>query len=556
VTVARKGRPRRGSIYVHGASVTVGHDAKGKPVVQPAADGVSHWDVRVTLPDGSRSKPIHMKPGMSEARARDRALRYTQIAEHEGGVLEDEAEATTPEAGETFAAYVTRWCAERERRGLTSAHDDRGRLTKWACATLGPRAVASIATRDLERLVEDLDNRVRARELSWQTARNTWGAVSKLFHDACRSKALALRVREDNPAAGVAGPDRGVRKSKSYLYPAEFLSLASCPRVPLRWRRLFALAIYTYTRAGELEALEREDVDLTAGVLHVHRAIDRSEAGEVKETKTNNPRRIPIEPTLAPLLEALAHEGEGPNVLAMPPACDLSKRLRQYLKWAGVTRAELFANDRTRKQITFHDLRATGVTWMAMRGDGPMLIMQRAGHADFKTTMGYVREAENLGHATGAPFPPLPAALLSPGVSSEGPATWAKLRGSTWKKKGVPSGIRIRAGAADPPVCRDDPHGTPGDTYAGKVDKYANPRGETKPAGGSAAAPNTAPTTRRARMLANLAADLQAAAAEGDAVAVRIAHEAIGRLLAASAAEPAAVVDLDAERARRNGAAG
>ena len=119
----------------------------------------------------------------------------------------------------------------------------------------------------------------------------------------------------------------------------------------------------------------------------------------------------------------------------MPPACDLSARLRQYLKWSGVKRAELFANDATRKQLTFHGLRAMGVTWMAIRGDEPIKIMRRAGHEDFATTTGYVREAENLVYPLGDVFPPLPPALLeSSAESSEGPAQWGLLRETTWKK--------------------------------------------------------------------------------------------------------------------------
>lgn len=48
------------------------------------------------------------------------------------------------------------------------------------------------------------------------------------------------------------------------------------------------------------------------------------------------------------------------------------------------------------KWITFHDLRATGITWMAVRGDDPLKIKQRAGHASLSTTEGYIRLAEEL----------------------------------------------------------------------------------------------------------------------------------------------------------------
>jgi len=96
----------------------------------------------------------------------------------------------------------------------------------------------------------------------------------------------------------------------------------------------------------------------------------------------------------------------------MPSAGVLSYKLKRYLARAGVERSDLFASDTTRKAITFHDLRATGITWMAARGDDPLRIMQRAGHADFETTKIYMREAENLSKAFGTVFPPLPARLL------------------------------------------------------------------------------------------------------------------------------------------------
>jgi len=72
-------------------------------------------------------------------------------------------------------------------------------------------------------------------------------------------------------------------------------------------------------------------------------------------------------------------------------------------------RQELLAvDDETRKPITFHDLRATGITWMAARGDDPLRSKQRAGHSSFSTTEGYILEAENLGASFGRVFPPLP----------------------------------------------------------------------------------------------------------------------------------------------------
>lgn len=69
--------------------------------------------------------------------------------------------------------------------------------------------------------------------------------------------------------------------------------------------------------------------------------------------------------------------------------------------------------------MTFHDLRSTGITWMAVRGDGPLKIKHKAGHRQFTTTEGYIREAVAVRDGFGDPFPRLPQEIVSSAVSSE-----------------------------------------------------------------------------------------------------------------------------------------
>ena len=390
------GRPRKGCVFEHG----------------------DHFDARITLPGGSRSRPICLPQGMTEAKARERALEMTELARaealphsHTGAGMA--STGTASDAPETVEAWSTRWCDAREARGLTSVDDDRGRLRKWVLPKLGPRAITTITRTDLEALVEDLDSRVRAEELSWKTALNVWGLLSKMFDDACNGKQLALRVLTTDPASGVRGPDRGTKKSKVYLYPSELLKLVSCERVPIRWRRLFSITTYLYLRAAEVRGLDWGDFDLEHRLVFIHRTVDDS--GAERSTKGEESRRVPIEPTLLPLLHAMKEEAQGVGrvIDRMPPEEDLAQKLRHWLGRAGVTRAELFASDRTRRQLRFHDLRATGITWRAIRGDDPLKIMKAAGHKDFATTMAYVRDAEQVSDGFGSVFAPLPESLSS-----------------------------------------------------------------------------------------------------------------------------------------------
>jgi integrase len=139
----------------------------------------------------------------------------------------------------------------------------------------------------------------------------------------------------------------------------------------------------------------------------IHQSAD-ADTGAVKATKTKDVRKVPIEPNLLPLLEHMRDQasGEGRVVTALPPRESLAKRLRKYLTWAGVTRAELFAEDETRRAINFHDLRHTGITWRAVRGDEPLKVQRAAGHDDLATTQRYINEAQTFeGVRFGEPFP-------------------------------------------------------------------------------------------------------------------------------------------------------
>jgi len=136
---------------------------------------------------------------------------------------------------------------------------------------------------------------------------------------------------------------------------------------------------------------------------------DREPGAVDKGTKTKAARRFAIEPALLPLVKAMHDEAGGKgHVIALPNDKHLARDFRQWLNEAKVGREELQTATPTRKAMTFHDLRATGLTWLAVRGDDPLKIMQRAGHSDFGTTQGYIRMAEAVREGFGQVFPPLP----------------------------------------------------------------------------------------------------------------------------------------------------
>jgi hypothetical protein len=91
----------------------------------------------------------------------------------------------------------------------------------------------------------------------------------------------------------------------------------------------------------------------------------------------------------------------------------------------------------TRAPLTFHDLRATGITLCAVRGDDPLKIKQRAGHTTFQTTEGHIREGEAVREGFGDVFPPLPECVLGRGRSFGPVSARPELKTKSSQKPGV-----------------------------------------------------------------------------------------------------------------------
>ena len=409
-------------------------------MARPASGTVFHeggrWKARLTMPDGRR-KVFPLPAWYTEEQARAKAAEMARAIKLRGV---DAIETIDLPADETFADYADRWCAVREALGLTSVAWDRSRLRIHVLPILGPLSVRMFSTVDVERVRDALDTKIRAgsyvdakgrREaFGWKSASNVWTLLTSMCRDMRTSKDRSLRVRDTNPAVDVAPPDRGKRKAKVYLFPSEFVAVINGD-APLAWRRAFAVATYLYLRRGELDALEWTDVDLEHRRVHVTKA--RQADGTIGAPKNGTSRVVPVEETLLPLLVAMHQESGGVGVVAPIPGADHAARyVREALGRADVTRADLFTSDATRKQLGFHDAtRATGITWAAVRGDEPLRIKQRAGHASFSTTEGYIREADNMREGFGVPFPALPAELLgasAPTVIAEPAAEEARRR--------------------------------------------------------------------------------------------------------------------------------
>jgi len=393
--------------------------ASGTVEFRPGRDGrPGKWWGRFTASDGSRPWiALGEWPNSPQGRARAK-----ETAAHHAPRVKAEVIAT-PKRGpkaKAFRAAAGSWWDDYFRHREALGFDSNEGTYRTHIQPVLDKPWVEVTPTDCERLRDALDAKALEGKASPKTMFNAWTVFTTAAKAAAgqwkKDKPKKLRVRLDNPCTGIVPPDMDDAKELQWLYPDEFQRLVSCALVPLEARRLYALATYLFVRAGELKALDWSEVDVERGIVSVRVSWDR-DSGELKQTKTGNKgiRRFAIEPNLMPLLRAMHLEANGVGpVITMRQQKWWASDLRKHLEAAHVKRAALFRNDATCKRLRFHDLRGTGLTWMAIRGDDALKIQQRAGHTTFEMTQKYIRTAEAVGEVIGAVFPALPASLLSP----------------------------------------------------------------------------------------------------------------------------------------------
>ena len=393
-----------------------------------------HYKVRIRFADGTRHW-IALPTGLTEEQAKERATRLAKKAFDEGWTENTTIDATTGSpvldlstVPAWFDAYLEHKQQRRQAIGAPSSH-----VRNWIIPHLGSKRMDAVTPDDLRALVGILDEAILNEEIRWKTAANIWGTVTKAFKDAANSKNNRLRLLKANPALGIPPPDKGCETEKVHLFPSEFSALMNCGEVPLIRRRAYAIATYMYLRPGELEALDWQDIDLAHEQVTICRSVNREQGGY--KSPKNGYARAPmtVEPALMPLLITMHRERGGRGLVVERGKALDAETLRADLLKAGVTRHELHhgADDPPREWMTLHDLRTTGITWMAVRGDDLLVMKTRAGHSDVKMTEHYIHVASVLNKARyGQPFPALPACLtgeppppVTAKVSPAAPAT-------------------------------------------------------------------------------------------------------------------------------------
>ncbi len=160
--------------------------------------------------------------------------------------------------------------------------------------------------------------------------------------------------------------------------------------LPPRFRMMAYLATFTSLRFGELAALTRRDVDVTAGVVTVRQSQAQLNNGELflKDPKSDAGKRVV--PIPDELLDELKHHlaeyaeaGESDRVFVGAQGGHLRRQNFRKIWLRAIAKSGV-------SPVHFHDLRHTGNTLAAESGATMRELMERMGHASTQAAMIYL----------------------------------------------------------------------------------------------------------------------------------------------------------------------
>ena len=166
-------------------------------------------------------------------------------------------------------------------------------------------------------MLQDFADQLSAQGLSASSVRNTILPLRAIFRRAHRRGDVAI-----NPTLKLTLPVvRGQRERVAG--PTEVGPLLDA--LQPGDRAIYATALYAGLRAGELQALQWDDIDLTNHLIHVKRNWDR-QAGFVAPKSRSGNRRVPITPTLRrELLNHRLQQGTGGREFVFPNKNEASR---------------------------------------------------------------------------------------------------------------------------------------------------------------------------------------------------------------------------------------
>lgn len=304
----------------------------------------------------------------------------------------------SPRLSETpFAEVVAAWKESWPNRlSPTTARRYESILSTYLIPAFGQVPVGRIDHGAVQRFINKLSAQTGDDAPAPGTIRNVFAVLRTAMASGVR-----LGMVRVNPCTNINLP-RANREPMLFLTADEVRKLAET--IDPHYKTLIWTAAITGLRAGELAGLQRQDVDLLRGVIHVRRSIrDVNGVLELGSLKTEYSRRtVSIPKFLSEMLRDHLTEqtkgGTGPDapVFTMKSGGVLRMGLvysnyfrRAAAGWTDKRNGEVHpgALPAAKAGLRFHDLRHTAASLAIAAGEHPKAIQARLGHSSITVTL-------------------------------------------------------------------------------------------------------------------------------------------------------------------------
>jgi len=359
-------------------SVSHTRRSNGEGSVYRTAEGRWRASLILTHPDGDR----RVRRVVS-GRSRAEVVRKLDALKREarGGYV----------SGELTGVYLARWIEGVRPRLRPATHREYSRHVRSYFTPLADVPLTALTPGHVEGMLAGM----LAAGLSPMTAAHARATLRRALHDAERDGLVSRNV------AGLARPPRITRREMHPLTAAEVRDLIDATRQD-EHGPLWALAVGSGLRLGELLGLRWEDFDPEARQLVVRRAMARASDGgwELAEPKTARSRRTVMLPAIARHALLRRRERQEADKQAAGTAWQdrigmvFTDTVGRPLQPPNVSDEWRRTRRRLRIGVRLHDLRHTAATLMLGAGAPLKVVSDALGHSTIAIT------ADTYAHVT------------------------------------------------------------------------------------------------------------------------------------------------------------
>ena len=256
------------------------------------------------------------------------------------------------------------------RANKISACDDEGRYKNHLSHRFDKRRLNEISVFDLERMKKEL--------LNQGLAPSTTVLVLALFRGIF-NKAIAWGMYKNglNPVKGVKIPKLNNQRERFLSYDEADMLLDELAKSSQDCHDMALLSLHSGLRAGEIFNLKGQDLDF------------ENEMISISDPKNNESRKTFMTKSVKEMLQMRMPESPNEFVFKNYRTGGKVNSISRTFQRAIVKLGFNHSIDDPRKRITFHNLRHTFASWLAMAGEPILIIKELLGHKSISMSLRY-----------------------------------------------------------------------------------------------------------------------------------------------------------------------